>query len=150
VATAVTLSIAFLPPIGDTFKSHLNVHGRSDKIYHQLMATQVKFPRESLATEAAHSLRHASHRSQGPKHLGPTLSIFGFLLAPTYYKMLEHWCQGINKCWNIGPKGCKLASQIRWYPFFSLGSIQGYKVQHLLVTWGWLKIFFLFQPWLLL
>ncbi len=84
VATAVTLSIAFLPPIGDTCKSHVNVHGHSDKIYHQLMATQVKFPREFLATEAAHSLRHASHRSQGPKHLGPTLSIFGFLLAPTY------------------------------------------------------------------
>jgi hypothetical protein len=84
VATAVTLSIAFLPPIGDACKSHVNVHGRSDKIYHQLMATQVKFPRESLATEAAHSLRHASHRSQGPKHSGPTLSIFGFLLAPTY------------------------------------------------------------------
>jgi len=84
VAIAVTLSIAFLPPIGDTCKSHVNVHGHCDKIYHQLMATQVKFPRESLATEAAHSLRHALHRSQVPKHLGPTLSIFGFLLAPTY------------------------------------------------------------------
>ncbi len=84
VATAVTLSIAFLPPIGDTCKSHVNVHGHCDKIYHQLMATQVKFPRESLATEAAHSSRHALHRSQVPKHLGRTLSIFGFLLAPTY------------------------------------------------------------------
>ncbi len=84
VATAVTLSIAFLPPIGDTCKSHVNVHGHWDKIYHQLMATQVKFPRESLATEAAHSSRHALHRSQVPKHLGRTLSIFGFLLAPTY------------------------------------------------------------------
>jgi hypothetical protein len=61
VATAVTLSIAFLPPIGDTCKSHVNVHGHSDKIYHQLMATQVKFPRKSLAIEAAHSLRHALH-----------------------------------------------------------------------------------------
>jgi hypothetical protein len=27
----------------------------------------------------------------------------------------------INKCWNIVPKGCKLASQIGWYHFFSLG-----------------------------
>ncbi len=35
--------------------------------------------------------------------------------------MLEHWCQGINKCWNIDPKGCKLASQI-CCPFFSLGA----------------------------
>jgi hypothetical protein len=84
VATAVTLSIAFLPPIGDTCKSHVNVHGHCDKIYHRLMATQVKFPRKSLATEAAHSLRHAFHRNQGPKHLGPTLSILGFLLAPSY------------------------------------------------------------------
>ncbi len=84
MATAFTLNIAFLPPIGDTCKSHVHVHGHCDKIYHQLMATQVKFPRESLATEVAHSLRHALHRSQDPKHLGPTLSIFGFLLAPTY------------------------------------------------------------------
>ncbi len=69
---------------GDTCKSHVNVHGHCDKIYRRLMATQVKFPRKSPATEAAHSLRHALHRSQGPKHLGPTLSIFGFLLAPRY------------------------------------------------------------------
>jgi hypothetical protein len=56
VATTVTLSIAFLLPIGDTCKSHVNVHGHCDKIYHQLiMATQVKLPRKSLAIEAAHS-----------------------------------------------------------------------------------------------
>jgi hypothetical protein len=48
------------------------------------MATQVKFPRKSLATKAAHRLRHALRRSQGPKHLGPTLSIFWFLFASTY------------------------------------------------------------------
>ncbi len=48
-----------------------------------------------------------------------------------------------NKCRNIGPKGCKLASQIRGYPFFSaLGPTQGHnKVHHLLVPWGRLKIF---------
>jgi len=48
-----------------------------------------------------------------------------------------------NKCRNIGPEGCKLASQIRWYPFFSaLGPTQGHnKVHHLLVPWGRLKIF---------
>ncbi len=46
VATAVTLSIVFLPPIGDTCKSHVKVHGHSDKMYHQLMATQVKLSKE--------------------------------------------------------------------------------------------------------
>jgi hypothetical protein len=61
VATAVTLSIAFLAPIGDTCKSHVNVHGQSDKMYHQLMATQVKFPRKSLATEAAHGFMQDLH-----------------------------------------------------------------------------------------
>jgi hypothetical protein len=33
VATAITLSISFLAPIGDTCKSHVNVHGHSDKMY---------------------------------------------------------------------------------------------------------------------
>jgi hypothetical protein len=61
VATAVTLSIAFLAPIGETCKSHVNVHGHSDKMYHQLMATQVKSPRKSLATEAAHSFMQDLH-----------------------------------------------------------------------------------------
>jgi hypothetical protein len=82
VATAVTLSIAFLPPIGDTCKSHVNVHGRSDKIYHQLMATQVKFPRESLATEAAHSLRHALHYESRPKTLGANFEHFWLFVGP--------------------------------------------------------------------
>jgi hypothetical protein len=40
--------------------------------------------------------------------LGPTLSIFGLQIGP---KLLNKWK-------NIGPKGCKLASQIWWYPFF--------------------------------
>jgi len=112
VATGVTLNIAFLPPIGDTCKSHVNVHSHYDKIYHQLMATQVKFPRESLATEAAHSLRHALLRRQRPKTLGANFEHFGLFVGHS---------QLTNKCWNSGPKGCKLASQIRWYPFFSLG-----------------------------
>jgi len=59
--TTETLSIAFLPPIGDTCKCHVNVHGHSDKMYHQLMATQVKFPRKSLATEAAHGFMQDLH-----------------------------------------------------------------------------------------
>ncbi len=46
--------------------------------------------------------------------------------------MLEHWCQDINNCWNIGPKGCKLASQILWYPFLASGPKQSHKVQHYL------------------
>ncbi len=40
-------------------------------------------------------------KTQGRKSLGPTLSIFGLLF--------ELWPQATNKCWNIGPKGCKLA-----------------------------------------
>jgi len=59
VATAVALSIAFLPPIGDACKSHVNVHGHSEKMFHQLMATQVKFPRKSLAIEAGSSRLYA-------------------------------------------------------------------------------------------
>jgi hypothetical protein len=31
-------------------------------------------------------------------------------------------------------------------PFLALGPIEGHKVQHLLVTWGRLKIFFGFHP----
>jgi hypothetical protein len=42
--------------------------------------------------------------------------------------MLKHWCQYINKCWNIGPKGCKLASQIWRYPCFKpWGQYKGHK-----------------------
>jgi len=26
---------------------------------------------------------------------------------------------------SLGPKGCKLASEIRWYPLLALGSLQG-------------------------
>ncbi len=36
---------------------------------------------------------------------------------------------------TLAPKGCKLASQIQWYPFLQpLRPIQGHKIQHLLVT----------------
>jgi hypothetical protein len=57
--------------------------------------------------------------------------------------MLEHWCQIISQCSNIGTnQGLQIASQIWWYPLFSLGPIQGHNVQHLLVTWGRLKSFF--------
>jgi hypothetical protein len=45
--------------------------------------------------------------------LEPTLSIFGLLFG---LKLL------INAETCIGPKGCKLTSQIRWYPFSSLGA----------------------------
>jgi len=40
---------------------------------------------------------------------GPTLSSFGLLFGPELL---------INACENIGLKGCQLASQIHWYPFF--------------------------------
>jgi hypothetical protein len=50
--------------------------------------------------------------------------------------MLEHWPQGLQ----IGFSN--------WMLFFfsALQSMQGHKVQHLLVTWGRLKIFLKFQP----
>jgi hypothetical protein len=81
VATAVTLNITFLPPIGDTCKSHVNVHGHYDKIYYQLiMATQVKFPRKSLAIEAVHSLRHALESR--PKTIGANFEHFGLFVGP--------------------------------------------------------------------
>jgi hypothetical protein len=60
----------------------VNVHGHCDKIYHRLMATQVKFPRKSPATEAAHSLRHAFHRSQGSKTLGANFEHFWLFVGP--------------------------------------------------------------------
>ncbi len=80
LATTVTLSKAFLPPIGDTCKSHVNVHGHCDKIYHQLLATQVKFPRISLAIEAAHSLRHALESR--PKTIGANFEHFWLFVGP--------------------------------------------------------------------
>jgi hypothetical protein len=46
------------------------------------------------------------------KKLGANFKHFGLVV----------WPQVIDKCWNIGPKGCKLPSQIQWYPFFSLGA----------------------------
>jgi hypothetical protein len=80
LATTVTLSKAFLPPIGDTCKSHVNVHGHCDKIYHQLLATQVKFPRKSLAIETAHSLRHALESR--PKTIGANFEHFWLFVGP--------------------------------------------------------------------
>jgi hypothetical protein len=50
--------------------------------------------------------------------------------------MLEHWYQDINKCWNIGPKGYKLASEIWWYPFFSLGADTRPERSAIISTWG--------------
>jgi len=82
VATTVTLSIAFLQPIGDTCKTHVNVHGHCVKIYHQLMATQVKFPRKSLAIEAAHSLRHALESR--PKRIGANFEHVWLFVGPNF------------------------------------------------------------------
>jgi hypothetical protein len=95
VATAVTFKYSFSATNWRYMqKSCECTWSLSHKIYHQLMATQVKFPKESLATEAAHNLRHALHRSQGPTHLGPTSSIFGFLLGPNlliHARILTSW-----------------------------------------------------------
>jgi len=62
-------------------------------------------------------------RSQGWKKLGANFEQLWLVV----------WPQVTNKCYNIdvrilinagtlAPKGCKLASQIQWYPFFSLGA----------------------------
>ncbi len=59
------------------------------------------------------------------------------------------WSQVTNKCYNIGHQGSQIGFS-NGILFSALGSTQGYKVQHLLVTWGRLKIFFLFQPWSLM
>jgi hypothetical protein len=109
VATTVTLSIPFLPPIGDTCKSHVNVHGHWHKIYHQLMAIQVKFPRKFLAIEAAHSFRHALESR--PKTIGANFEHVWLFVGPRV----------LINAGTLAPRVCKLASQIRWYPFFSLG-----------------------------
>ncbi len=61
--------------------------------------------------------------------------------------MLEQWCQDIDKCWNIGPKGSKLTSQIWWYPFSALGPIQGHKVQHFISKLGQIEKFFSISAW---
>jgi hypothetical protein len=50
--------------------------------------------------------------------------------------MLQHWPQGLQ----IGFPSLMVSFAS------ALGSIQGHKVQRLLVTWGRLKRFFLFQP----
>jgi hypothetical protein len=90
-------------------------------------------------------------RSRGWKNLGPTLSILGLVVwSRVINKLLEHWHQDINKCWNIGPNSCKklgFRKSIVSIKFPALGPKQGRKVQHLLVTWGadWnFLIFFVF------
>jgi hypothetical protein len=66
--------------------------------------------------------------------------------------MLKHWLhQNINKCWNIGLKGCKMASQMQWYPFFqSWGQYKAIKSSAFTSNLEQIEnTFFLFQPWLL-
>jgi hypothetical protein len=82
VATTVTLSIAFLPPIGDMCKSNVNVNGHYDKIYHQLMAIQVKFPRKSLVNESAHIWRQVLESR--PKTIGANFEHFWLSVGPNF------------------------------------------------------------------
>ncbi len=51
--------------------------------------------------------------------------------------MLKHWPQGLQ----IG-----LPNLMVSFFLSALGPIQGHNVQHLLLTWGRLKSFFLCQP----
>jgi hypothetical protein len=83
------------------------------------------------------SKAHFYTRSQGWKNLRPTLSTFGLLFGPTLLI-------------NAGTLALRVADWLHKFPdgilFPALGPMQGHKVQHLLVAWGRLKIFFLFQP----
>ncbi len=125
MATTVTLSIAFLPPIGDTCKSHVNVHGHCDKIYHQLMATQVKFPRKSLAVEAAHSLRHALESR--PKTIGANFEHFWLFVGPNLLINARTLTSGIS-AGTLAPRIANWLPKFDGILFSALGSIQGYKV----------------------
>ncbi len=55
----------------------------------------------------AHIKAHFTLGIGAKKKLGANFEHFGLVV----------WPQVTNKCWNIGPKGCKLASQIWWYLF---------------------------------
>jgi hypothetical protein len=82
------------------------------------------------------------------KKLGANFEHFGLVV----------WPQVNNKCRNIdirilinagtlAPRVANWLPKFDATPFFSgLRPIQGHKVQHLLVNWGRLKSFFLFQP----
>jgi hypothetical protein len=88
-------------------------------------------------------------RSQNRKNLGPTLSICGLLFGPKL--LINAWTFGVGILINaetLTPRFANWPPKFDGILFSALGSIQGHKVQHLLVTWGRLKIFFLFQPWL--
>ncbi len=86
-----------------------------------------------LGVELCGIKAHFTLGSKGWKFLGANFEYFWLLVCH----------QLTNKCLNIGPKGFyKLCSSMAMVSFFSsLGSIQCHKVQHLLLTWGRLKIF---------
>ncbi len=63
--------------------------------------------------------------SQGQKNQAPTLSIFELQIGPKLLINARTLMSQYKKCWNIGPRGCKLASQIWWYPFSAFEPIQG-------------------------
>jgi len=56
------------------------------------------------------------------KILGPNFEHFWVANWPKLLITAGTLRQDINKCWNIGPRGCKLASQMWWYLFLSLGA----------------------------
>jgi hypothetical protein len=77
--------------------------------------------------------------------LGPTLSICGLLFGTKLLINARTFDVGILiSAETLGPKVCKLASQILMVSFFfqPWGQYKATKVQHLLVTWGRFKIFF--------
>jgi hypothetical protein len=109
------------------------------------------------------------HRVMHWHVLGPCYAIFEYAMGIEGYVTsylacyVRFWVQNMPGChlrihgWgkfglSFGPRLLQNARTfMSWYflVFFSaLGPIQGHKVQHLLVTWGRLKIFFLFESWL--
>jgi len=60
-----------------------------------------------------------------------------------------HCCNYIRDVGTSAPRVTNWLRKFNDMLVLALGPIQGHKVQHLSITWGRLKRFFLFQPWLL-
>jgi len=86
-------------------------------------------------------------RSQNRKNLGLTLSICGLLLGPKLLINAITFDVGILiNAETLAPRFANWFPKFDGIPFSALGPIEGHKVRHLLVTWGRLKRFLLFQP----
>jgi hypothetical protein len=89
------------------------------------MATQVKFPRKSLAVEAAHSLRHALESR--PKTIGANFEHFWLFVGPNLLINARTLTSGIS-AGTLAPRIANWLPKFDGILFSALGSIQGYKV----------------------